>query len=100
MIAKPLELAFQAMLELENNLIKQGLSHDQFNDLHDAFCCLEEAINKAPVAKPWQSVTPDEVHEAFNFVELVKHLDFDEQRQAWCEAFAAYIEAKLKEKNT
>jgi hypothetical protein len=43
---------------------------------------------------------PDEVHEAFNFVELVKHLDFDEQRQAWCETFAAYIEAKLKEKNT
>ena len=59
----------------------------------------QEAINKAPVAKPWQSVTPDEVHEAFNFVELVKHLDFDRDREAWCEAFAAYIESKLKDKN-
>ncbi len=47
----------------------------------------------------WQGITPDEVHEAFNYVELVKHLDFDQDREAWCKAFAVYIEAKLKEKN-
>ena len=52
-----------------------------------------------PIAPQWQSITAEEVHEAFNFVELVKHLDFDWQRKAWCEAFAAYIEAMLKEKN-
>ncbi len=64
----------------------------------EAMAALRTAIH-ARQANKWQSITPDEVHEAFNFVELVKHLDFDEQREAWCEAFAAYIEARLKEKN-
>jgi hypothetical protein len=49
--------------------------------------------------REWIGLSDQDVHDAFNFVELVKHLDFDREREAWCKAFAAYLEAKLKEKN-
>ena len=64
----------------------------------EAMAALRIAIH-ARQANRWQSITADEVHEAFNYVEFIKHLDFDRHREAWCEAFAAYIEEKLKEKN-
>ncbi len=50
--------------------------------------------------KQWVGLTDEDVHNAFNFTEFVKQLNFDRDRQEWCENFAAYIEAKLKEKNT
>jgi len=96
-----LQQAYGAILDAERRLHKKGIDSDWITPLHDALCCLSEEISKPmPIAPQWQSITSDEVHEAFNFVELVKHLDFDWHRQAWCEAFAAYIEAKLKDKNT
>jgi hypothetical protein len=48
----------------------------------------------------WVGLTDEEVHDAFNFVEFIKQISFDRDRPEWCENFAAYIEAKLKEKNT
>ena len=50
-------------------------------------------------AKRWIGLTDEEVHDAFNFVEFIKQISFDRDRPEWCENFAAYIEAKLKEKN-
>jgi hypothetical protein len=96
-----LQQAYGAILDAERKLHKDGIDGKWLTPLHDALCCISEEISKPmPMAPQWQSITPDEVHEAFNYVELVKHLDFDEQREAWCEAFAAYIESKLKDKNT
>jgi hypothetical protein len=48
----------------------------------------------------WVGLTEQDVHDSFQFTELVKQLDFDRDRQEWCENFAAHLEAKLKEKNT
>jgi hypothetical protein len=53
----------------------------------------------APPKKEWVGLTEQDVHDAFQFTELVKQLDFDRDRQEWCENFAAHLEAKLKEKN-
>ena len=49
--------------------------------------------------REWVGLTDEEVHDAFNFVEFIKQISFDRDRPEWCENFAAYIEAKLKEKN-
>ena len=54
----------------------------------------------APPKKEWVGLTEQDVHDAFQFTELVKQLDFDRDRQEWCENFAAHLEAKLKEKNS
>ncbi len=48
----------------------------------------------------WVGLTEQDVHDAFQFTELIKQLSFDRERPEWCENFAAYLEAKLKEKNT
>ena len=58
-----------------------------------------EPLYTAP-PKQWVGLTEQDVHDAFQFTELVKQLDFDRDRQEWCENFAAHLEAKLKEKNT
>ena len=50
--------------------------------------------------REWVGMTEQDVHDAFEFTELVKQLSCDRERPEWCENFAAYIEAKLKEKNT
>lgn len=49
--------------------------------------------------REWVGLTQQDVHDAFNFVEFVKQISFDRDRPEWCENFAAYLEAKLKEKN-
>jgi len=49
--------------------------------------------------KQWVGLTEQDVHDAFQFTELVKQLSFDRERPEWCQNFAAYLEAKLKEKN-
>lgn len=54
----------------------------------------------APPKREWVRLTDEEVHDAFNFVEFVKQVSFDRDRPEWCENFAAYLETKLKEKNT
>ena len=54
----------------------------------------------APLKREWVRLTDEEVHDAFNFVEFVKQVSFDRDRPEWCENFAAYLETKLKEKNT
>ena len=54
----------------------------------------------APPKREWVGLTEQDVHDAFQFTELVKQLSWGRERAEWCENFAAYIEAKLKEKNT
>jgi Fe-S-cluster containining protein len=49
--------------------------------------------------REWVGLTEQDVHDAFQFTELIKQLSFDRERPEWCENFAAYLEAKLKEKN-
>jgi len=60
---------------------------------------LRKAIEEAE-KREWVGLTEQDVHDAFQFTELIKQLSFDRERPEWCENFAAYIEAKLKEKNT
>jgi hypothetical protein len=50
-------------------------------------------------AKQWVGLTDEDIHDAFNFTEVVKQLSWDREPVRWCENFSAYIEAKLKEKN-
>jgi hypothetical protein len=56
--------------------------------------------NDTSPKKEWIGLTEQDVHDAFQFTELVKQLNFDRDRPEWCENFAAHLEAKLKEKNT
>jgi len=62
-------------------------------------CGYERGWDKA-MEREWVGLTEQDVHDAFQFTELIKQLSFDRERPEWCENFAAYIEAKLKEKNT
>ena len=62
---------------------------------------VEQAIPEAEIYKrEWVGLTDDDIHDAFNFTEMVKQLSWDREPEQWCKNFAAYIEAKLKEKNT
>jgi hypothetical protein len=58
-----------------------------------------EPLYTAP-PKQWVGLTDEDIHDAFNFTELVKQLSWDREPVRWCENFSAYIEAKLREKNT
>jgi hypothetical protein len=58
-----------------------------------------EPLYTAPPKKDWVGLTDDDVHDAFNYVEMVKLLDFDRDRPEWCEAFASACEARLRHKN-
>ena len=56
---------------------------------------------RVPLPKrEWVGLTEQDVHDAFQFTELIKQLSWGHERAEWCENFAAYIEAKLKERNT
>ena len=64
--------------------------------------CYDDRVDKDPVEvvkREWVGLTDKDIHDAFNFVELVKQISFDRETDKWCENFAAHIEAKLKEKN-
>jgi len=64
--------------------------------------CFDDRVDKDPVEvvkREWVGLTEDEIHEAFNYVEFVKHISWDRQTEDWCKNFAAYIETRLKEKN-
>jgi hypothetical protein len=66
---------------------------------HSAGRYVCECESWEPPKREWVGLTEQDVHDAFQFTELVKQLDFDRDRQEWCENFAAHLEAKLKEKN-
>jgi hypothetical protein len=63
----------------------------------DRYVC--ECEGWEPPKREWVGLTEQDVHDAFQFTELIKQLSFDRERPEWCENFAAYLEAKLKEKN-
>jgi hypothetical protein len=64
------------------------------SDYHEGW---EEGFKAAK--REWVGLTDDDVHDAFNYVEMVKLLDFDRDRPEWCEAFASACEATLRHKN-
>jgi hypothetical protein len=87
-----------------------------FEDAHgleDTEVAIKEALREALgeseeidelCQREWVGLTGKDVHDAFNFTELVKQLSWEREPQEWCENFAAYhtiayCEAKLKEKN-
>ena len=61
----------------------------------------QEAIKEwnTRAKREWVGLVEQDVYDAFQFTEFIKQLSFDRERPEWCENFAAYIEAKLKEKN-
>lgn len=56
----------------------------------------------SPPAAPrqWVGLTDEEVHEGFCHVEYETPNDWNTDPDDWCQQFARYLEAKLKEKNT
>ena len=57
------------------------------------------SLYTAPPKREWFGLTEDDIHDAFNYVEMVKLLDFDRDRPEWCEAFARACEARLRHRN-
>jgi hypothetical protein len=47
----------------------------------------------------WSGLTDEEVHEAFCHVEYETPNDWNTDPDDWCQQFARYLEAKLREKN-
>ena len=50
--------------------------------------------------REWVGLTDEEVHEAFCHVEYETPNDWNTDPDDWCQQFARYIDARLKEKNT
>ena len=74
---------------------------EQWRDIHDAVVADSDKVYALLRRKrEWVGLTDEDIHDAFNFTEMVKQLSWDREPERWCENFAAYIEAKLKEKNT
>ena len=48
----------------------------------------------------WVGLTGDDIHDAFCHAEYDASQDWNDDPEGWCKAFANYVEAKLKEKNT
>lgn len=48
----------------------------------------------------WVGLTSDDIHDAFCHAEYDASQDWNDDPEGWCKAFANYVEAKLKEKNT
>ena len=59
---------------------------------------LGDKLYAAP--KQWVGLTSDDIHDAFCHAEYESHQDWNDDPEGWCKAFANYVEAKLKEKNT
>lgn len=60
----------------------------------------DQTYHEKVTPKQWVGLTDEDIHDAFNFTEMVKQLSWDRDPERWCKNFAAYTEAKLKEKNT
>ena len=54
----------------------------------------------APPKREWVGLTGDDIHDAFCHAEYDASQDWNDDPEGWCKAFANYVEAKLKEKNT
>lgn len=98
--------------------MKQALEAFEWNlhtDLNDIRACeqwakmlkknittLRAAIDQAEKQEPrqWVGLTDEEVHEAFCHVEYETPNDWNTDPDDWCQQFARYIDARLKEKNT
>jgi hypothetical protein len=50
--------------------------------------------------REWVGLTGDDIHYAFCHAEYDASQDWNDDPEGWCKAFANYVEAKLKEKNT
>lgn len=74
--------------------LRQALAMERFSEVSQE---IEEALKQPK--REWVGLTLDDVHDAFNYVEMVKLLDFDRDRPEWCEAFANACEARLKRRN-
>lgn len=63
----------------------------------------EKGFNVRPLytaPRQWVGLTDEEVHEGFCHVEYETPNDWNTDPEDWCQQFARYLEAKLKEKNT
>ena len=94
------------MLDVEKFLIALRSHKDPDGRLNPIFLAdtVQEEIKIIQAAvensrREWVGLTDENIHDAFNFTEMVKQLSWDREPELWCKNFAAYIEAKLKEKN-
>jgi hypothetical protein len=63
----------------------------------------ENGFNVRPLygaPRQWIGLTDEEVHQGFCHVEYETPNDWNTDPDDWCQQFARYLEAKLKEKNT
>ena len=83
----------------EDDLIMRGVAGEEYPIGRELFNSTY-TFDTAPPKREWVGLVEQDVHDAFQFTEFIKQLSFDRERPEWCENFAAYIEAKLKDKNT
>ena len=96
----PLHHAYKSIIDTERRLTREGIDSKWLTSLHDALCCISEEISKPmPVAPQWQTLTEDEIHQAFCHAEYETPHNWKTSPEAWCKAFARYVETRLKEKN-
>ena len=50
--------------------------------------------------REWVGLIGDDIHDAFCHAEYDASQDWNDDPEGWCKAFANYVEAKLKDKNT
>jgi len=83
---------------LPDDLIMRGVAGEEYPIGRELFE-RTYTFGTAPPKREWVGLTNDDVHDAFNYVEMVKLLDFDRDRPEWCEAFARACEATLRHRN-
>ncbi len=97
----------QAIKELEA-MIEHQEPVAYVTGFHDGHCVIQpiDPAVALPVgaalsySKEWIGLTSDDIHDAFCHAEYEANQDWNDDPEGWCKAFANYVEAKLKEKNT
>jgi hypothetical protein len=102
-----LEERRQAIKELEA-MIEHQEPVAYITGFHNGHCVIQptDPAVALPVgaalcySKEWIGLTSDDIHDAFCHAEYDASQDWNDDPEGWCKAFANYVEAKLKEKNT
>jgi hypothetical protein len=97
----------QAIKELEA-MIEHQEPVAYVTGFHDGHCVIQpiDPAVALPVgaalsySKEWIGLTSDDIHDAFCHAEYEANQDWNDDPEGWCKAFANYVEAKLKGKNT
>jgi hypothetical protein len=91
-------MSIEAMKQALEALEEYQAKGAPFMSCDAAVAALRAAIEQAE-KRQWVRLTDEEVHEGFCHVEYETPNDWNTDPDDWCQQFARYLEAKLKEKN-